>query len=79
MEYTLAPNAGVPDPESLERLLHAIDTAALVDHDPLTGTLRISSIAAAGEVIDLLHEAGCELAPSQLVRLPSTCCGGCGG
>ena len=79
MEYAVSPRADVPDPESLERLLHAIDTAALVDRDPLTGELRISSIAAAGEVVDLLREAGCDLNPSQLVRLPSTCSGGCGG
>jgi hypothetical protein len=79
VEYTLPARADVPDPESLERLLHAIDTTALVDRDPLTGELRISSIASAGELVDLLRDAGCALSPSQLVRLPSTCCGGCGG
>ena len=79
MEYALSPRADAPDPEALERLLHAIDTGALVDRDPLTGALRISSMAAADEVVDALREAGCELNAAQLVRVPSTCCGGCGG
>jgi hypothetical protein len=79
MQYEISHHAVAPDPESLESLLHAIDTGALVDRDPQTGGLRISSVAAADEVIEVLRRAGFEVSPSQLTRLPSQCCGGCGG
>jgi hypothetical protein len=79
MQYEIANHAGTPDPETIERVLHAIDTAALVDRDPFTGSLRVSSVVAADEMLAMLRHEGFDIAPSHVTRFASQCCGGCGG
>ena len=66
-------------PESVERVLHAGDSAAMVDRDPHSGALRVSSVVAPQELSELLQRAGYSLERTRIVRLPSECCGGCGG
>jgi hypothetical protein len=79
MQYSIRSHADVPDPATFEQLLHRLDAAALVDRDPLTGEVRVSSIVGADELVDLLRTAGFKVKGTELARLPSECCGGCGG
>lgn len=76
MQYEISRAAALPDVDAFERLLRGVDAAALVDRDPASGTLRVSSVVAATELRELLGRAGCELPMSQITRLPSQCCGG---
>lgn len=79
MQYEISRAAGLPDAAAFESLLRAVDAAALVDRDPASGALRVSSVVAAAELSELLGRAGYELPATQITRLPSQCCGGCGG
>ena len=79
MHYEIGGELSLECPEAVERVLHAVDAAALVDRDAASGTLRVWSVVAPGELSELLQRAGYSLAGTRIVRLPSTCCGGCGG
>lgn len=79
MQYALRNTASAPDPIALEHLLRRLDAAAIVDRDPLTGSLRVASIVGADELVDLLRQAGFDIKRHELTRLPSECCGGGGG
>jgi hypothetical protein len=79
MQYALRNTASTPDPVTLEQLLHRLDAAAIVDRDPSTGGLRVASIVGVDELVDLLRTAGFDVKRHELTRLPSECCGGCGG
>jgi hypothetical protein len=79
MQYAVRTPAVTTAPDALERLLHRLDPAALVDRDPLTGELRVSSFVGADTLREVLLAAGIVTAPHEVARLPSECCGGCGG
>lgn len=79
MQYEISNHAHVPEAETIEHLLHAIDTAALVDRDPATGGVRVSSVVALEELVAVLRDAGFDLVPADITRVASQCCGGCGG
>lgn len=79
MQYALRGQASAPDPATFEQWLHRLDTAALVDRDPVTGDLRVSSVVSESELFELLRGEGFEVRLSEIARLPSECCGGCGG
>jgi hypothetical protein len=55
------------------------DPAAVVDLDAATGLLRVSALLGAAEIGELLGRTDARLVPAQVMALPSTCCGGCGG
>lgn len=77
MQYrVLAAVDGLAEPVS-DRLW-AMDPAALVDVDT-DGRLRISTVLPDAEVLLALGLAGACVAPQDLERQPSECCGGCGG
>jgi hypothetical protein len=78
MQYTLTLD-GTPDIAAIEHLIAALDPAAIVDLEARTSQLRISSLATDAELIACLHQAGIAIATDALIRLPSQCCGGCGG
>lgn len=59
--------------------LQALDPAALVDVDPATCALRVSTCAGEVEIALALGRAGHRVAPDRIVSQPSVCCGGCGG
>jgi len=78
MRYTL--DAGdAPDLATIELAIAALDPVALLDLDANARTIRISTLATEHELLDCLRQAGVAAAADQLVRLPSECCGGCGG
>ena len=78
MQYTLH-TATAPDLAAIERSLGAVDPAALIDLDSAGSTVRISTLATEHELLDCLREAGLPDAVQHLERVPSECCGGCGG
>lgn len=67
------------DLPAIERGLHRQDPGAMLDVDPGRPVLRVDTRLAAGELLAVLHEAGCVVAPQAVVGKPSVCCGGCGG
>jgi hypothetical protein len=78
MQYLVAATAGIVPLEPVATRLEALDPAALVDVDR-AGRLRISTVLPDAEVLVALCQAGLHVAPFELERLPSECCGGCGG
>jgi hypothetical protein len=78
MQYTLRIAGTAPDTAAIERALQAIDPAAMVDIDAAGGTLRVATSMGDDELATMLR-AGFALDPRQLERVPSECCGGCGG
>ena len=78
MQYTLSTH-GTPDMAAIERAVSGLDPAALLDFDVRASMVRISSLATETELLDCLRQAGVNAEAGQLARLPSECCGGCGG
>ena len=78
MQYTLS-TSSTPDMTAIERVISELDPAALLDFDARASMVRISSVATETELLDCLQQAGVSAAAGQFVRLPSECCGGCGG
>lgn len=78
MQYTL-PTVIPPDLATIEQALAMYDPSALVDYDASHGSLRISTVATEPELLASLRGAGIAAAAERLQRVPSQCCGGCGG
>lgn len=78
MQYTLS-TSSTPDMAAIERAIYDLDPAALLDFDVRAYMVRISSVATETELLDCLRQAGLSAGAGQFVRLPSECCGGCGG
>ena len=78
MQYRIIPSTNVASLERIADRLNALDPAALVDVDT-AGRLRISTLLPDAELLLALGLAGLLVAPCDVERLPSECCGGCGG
>jgi len=78
MQYALS-TTSTPDMGAIERAIAELDSAAVLDFDVAASMVRISSVATETELLDCLQQAGVGAAAGQFVRLPSECCGGCGG
>lgn len=78
MQYTLNTH-GAPDMAAIERAIVELDPSALLDFDASNSMVRISSLATEAELLDCLRKTGAGIATGEFVRLPSECCGGCGG
>jgi hypothetical protein len=79
MKYRIATPGAVVDLAAVTRALHAVDPAGIADFDRGGAALRVSTWASDAEVLGVLAAAGLPIAADQLERLPSECCGGCGG
>jgi len=77
MEFHIRFSGAVPAAGAIEDIVRSVDPAAMVDTDEATGTLRIATSIGAVELAALVTRGGLAVAPSQLLRLPSVCCGGC--
>lgn len=81
MQFDIHLEAGAPrvDLAAVEQRLLALDPAGILDLDEAAGTLRVSTCLSEDELAALLAQAGQVLRPDRIRRLPSVCCGGCGG
>lgn len=68
-----------PDIDAIEEAIRGIDPSALVDIDPTDQTLRVAASIPAGQLLELMGKAGYPVMEDRLERVPSECCGGCGG
>ncbi|MBO9716189.1 MAG: hypothetical protein J7507_05115 [Pseudoxanthomonas sp.] len=78
LDIRLPPQPPV-DIARIERLLLDSDPAGVVDLDPATGHLRVSTCAERDEVASVLSAAGHPVQIADISIVPSVCCGGCSG
>lgn len=79
MQFTLRLTGPAPDLAAIEREIGALDAAALLDLDGSGQAIRISTLATGHELLACLQRAGVAAHADDITRLPSQCCGGCGG
>jgi hypothetical protein len=79
MQSTITITGLPPDIGIIEEALRAVDPSALVDIDPTGRTLRIAASIDAVQLLGVMKAAGNPVKEDQLERVPSECCGGCGG
>ena len=78
MQYLVAATSHIAGIDTVADRLNDLDPSALVDVDT-AGRLRISTLLADTEVLLALGMAGLLVAPADLERVATECCGGCGG
>ena len=79
MQFRVAMHAGDVDLSVVERELHAVDPAAVVDFDGAGDQLRVSTFMSVFDLIAVADRAGYPVTRDQVVPMKSECCGGCGG
>lgn len=79
MEFHVTLIQPVADLAAVADAVRAIDPVGQVDIDKPGKTLRVAAHVEASELVSVLSGAGCAVSDSQVVQLPSICCGGCGG
>ena len=79
MQFEIRMAGARPDVGAIEQALRAVDPAVLVDIDPTGQTLRVAASIDPAQLAALISQAGFPLSQQQLERVPSECCGGCGG
>ena len=79
MQYDVQLATASPNLAAIRDALAQSDPAAMTDFNPGTGLLRVSAGLSATELADVLARADQASVPAQIMALPSTCCGGCGG
>ncbi|MFC5582768.1 hypothetical protein [Rhodanobacter terrae] len=79
MEFHIALTDTSPAPGVIQDALFDMDPGVVVDLDMSGLVMRISSIVGTPDLVQVLRQTGWEVAPKQIVQLPSICCGGCGG
>ena len=77
MQFILHAGAA-PDLAAIEQAIADLDPAVVLDTDSSGRAVRISTAVTEAELLDCLQRAGVGGAPL-LTRVPSECCGGCGG
>lgn len=79
MKFNIRTNGRPIDVPAIEQALQQADPSAMIDLDGTTASLRISTYLEGGELLGLMSGAGFTIPSADLERLPSECCGGCGG
>lgn len=79
MQFRIHTPGATPDLDAIGDALTTVDPAALVDLDAAGETVRIAATIGDAELVALVRKAGLAITPDQLERVPSECCGGCGG
>ena len=79
MQSTIRITGSPPDVGAIEEAIRAVDPSALVDIDPTGQSLRIAASIEPVRLLSVMKEAGYPVREDQLQRVPSECCGGCGG
>ena len=79
MQYKIHNPAAPSRLAAIEAALTLEDPAALVDLEAGGQVLRVSTLLPDAALRGTLLRAGVALDPLQVERVPSECCGGCGG
>lgn len=79
MEFRVELAGPMPDAKRLGALLEAEDPAAVGEFDGAAKVWRVNTALSARDLASLLGRAGCPTPLSQVIPLPSVCCGGCSG
>ena len=79
MQFRIKLSHSAPALGAIEHSIREVDPAALVDIDKTGETLRVSATLGADHLLDILKKTGWPVAENDLERVPSECCGGCGG
>lgn len=79
MQFKIKIAGSMPDVGAIEHAIRVVDPSALVDIDQSGQTLRVAAAIDADHLLGLMGQAGYPVAEEQLERVPSECCGGCGG
>lgn len=79
MQFTIKLAGTTPDIAVIEDALRQIDPSALVDIDSDSDSLRVATSIESDTLAALISQAGTPVIERDLERVPSVCCGGCGG
>jgi hypothetical protein len=79
MQYRVPLTGAPPRLDVVAEALQCADPAAVVDFDLVVDALRIATVLDEAALLDAVHAVGVEIRHGQVARLPSECCGGCGG
>lgn len=79
MQFEIRVDDCPPNLGAIEFAIAVLDPAVMIDLDAAGHTLRIATSVTEGELLACLRLAGVPAASQRLSRLPSQCCGGCGG
>ena len=79
MQFKIRIAGLMPDVGAIEHTIREVDPSASVDIDQTGQTLRVAASVDASHLLGLMHQAGYPVVEDQLERVPSECCGGCGG
>ena len=79
MQFKIKLSDCAPALGAIEHSIREVDPSALVDIDKTGKTLRVSATLGADHLLGILNKAGWPVAENDLERVPSECCGGCGG
>ena len=79
MQYRIPVAPAEANVLSIETALTAADPAAVVDYDAYAGAVRVSTHLPGADVLALVRGAGLTVDAAAIIRIPSECCGGCGG
>ena len=71
MEFHVRLAQPIADLATIEDAIQTFDPAAQIDIDKLGQNLRVAAYVEASELVSLLHRAGCQVNPLQVVQLPS--------
>jgi hypothetical protein len=77
MQFTVQLPAN-SDEAGIAEAFARIDPSIVMDLDP-AGLLRIAAVVDEALIAQALRDLGFVVAEDEVVRLPSECCGGCGG
>jgi len=78
-QFRIPLSGPAPDLQLLEDALQDADPSVLLDIEPLSRVLRISTLLDEHSLLPALGRGGLPVSAAQLERVPSECCGGCGG
>lgn len=79
MQFRINITGSSPDIARIEEVIRELDPAVSVDIDPTGQTLRVATLLDGMSLLEQLSQAGCLVGQDRLERVPSECCGGCGG
>lgn len=79
MQFRITIDDASPDLHTIDEALRDIDPAGLVDFDAANRVIRVSTTLDTADLASAMHRAGMPVTLDRIERLPSECCGGCGG